>query len=103
MIDPNTFIGLPRDFKGKFNIYPPTVKQVLGEPNFGVYLKIFTTSEDDLRDELTKKTEDKSKPIEIPTPFEFLLINCYYYPEIANLTKEAFKFFTHKDANFFYE
>lgn len=50
-------------------------------------------------DELNKKKQYGN----YPTPFEFLLINCYHSEPFAELTKRAFKFFIHKDINFFYE
>ena len=39
----------------------------------------------------------------MPTPFEFLLANCYNSKKVALLTKEAFKFFMKIDVEFFYE
>ena len=99
MINPAVFIREPLNFKGKFNIYPPKVKDVIGNPMYAQFLQVLTLSQDDIRDELAKKEQYTN----IPTPFEFLLINCYHYPEIASITKKAFKFFTQKDINFFYE
>ena len=99
MINPLTFIGKPRSFKGKFYIYPPTVEQVLTSPGYGQFVKVFTLSQEDIKDELAKKEQYTN----IPTPFEFLLINCFHSAQFAQVTKEAFKFFIHEEVNFFFE
>ena len=54
---------------------------------------------------MQKKNKDNSNGDmgKIPTPFEFLLINCYYEPSFAQVVKEAFRFFIHDEVNFFYE
>ena len=73
MIDPLIFIGKPLSFGGKFNIYPPTINEVLTNPEYGKYIKLLTITQEDIRDEFGKEGEVQ----EVPTPFEFLLINCY--------------------------
>ena len=99
MINSEVLIGLPLNFKNKFKIYPPTVAQVVGNPRYSQYHRALTITADDIKDELAKKEQYTN----IPTPFEFLLINCYHYPQFAAVTKEAFQFFLHQDVNFFYE
>jgi hypothetical protein len=44
MLDPAILIGEPLRFKGKIFIYPPRVKDVVANPNFGVFYKILTMS-----------------------------------------------------------
>jgi hypothetical protein len=93
MPNPLAFIGEPLDFKGKFKIYPAKVRDVISNNKFATYRHIFTTSADDIRDQL-KKHEGESTTI--PTPFELLLINCYHDQRFYKIAKEAFKFFTHE-------
>lgn len=99
MISPAVFIGEPLFFK-KYCVYPPKVKDVCANPAFGQYLRILTFSQEEIEDEFVEKKLDMSK---IPTPFEFMLANCYASPEVARLTKEAFKFFMRIDVEFLYE
>lgn len=100
MNNPAVFIGEPLTFKGKFKVYPPKIKDVVGNPAFGQFLKILTISQEDIQDELAKKLEkDKT----IPTPFEFLLINCYHSPQFKVVAEKAFQFFIHEQINFFFE
>ena len=99
MIDSEVLIGLPLNFKNKFEVYPPTVAEVIGNPSYSQYHKALTITADDIRDELAKNEQYTN----IPTPFEFLLINCYHYPKFAEVVKGAFQFFLHQNVNFFYE
>ena len=93
MINSEVLIGLPLNFKNKFKIYPPRVAEVVGSEKFNQYHRMLTITAEDIRDELSKK--DSSSSTEAPTPFEFLLINCYHFPDFAEVAKEAFYFFLH--------
>lgn len=95
-----SFIGEPQDFFGKLKIYPPKVKDVVANPKFATYQKILTFDQDDIKDELKKNRPDMT---EFPTPFEFLLANCYHSVEFRKLTIEAFEFFCHTKVAFLYE
>ena len=99
MINPVVFIGKPLLFKNKFYIYPPTISEVLQNEGYGQFIKLLTITQDDIRYDLAKKEQT----IDIPTPFEFLLINCYHSSQFAIVAKEAFKFFLHQEVTFFYE
>ena len=99
MINPLTFIGKPLLYQNKFYIYPPTISEVLENPFFGQFVKLLTITQDDIRDEIIKEGQVEN----IPTPFEFLLINSYHSPQFATIVKQAFKFFIHEDISFFYE
>lgn len=94
MLDTRTFLALPHNFKNKFNIYPPLVKQVIGNDYFGIYQKIFTMSQEELEDEFSKEGKDISQ---VPTPYEFLLANCYHNKDFLEICKNAFKFFTNEE------
>ena len=99
MINPAVFIGAPLSYK-QFKIYPPKVKEVAANPFYSQYLRILTFSQEEIEDEFIEKKVDIEK---MPTPFEFLLANCYNSKKVALLTKEAFKFFMKIDVEFFYE
>lgn len=99
MIDPAVFIGKPLMFKDKFYIYPPKVVDVLTNLHYGQFVRLLTVTQEDIRDDLAKQEQTTN----IPTPFEFVLINCYHNSEFAELTKQAFRFFLHQEVSFFYE
>ena len=100
MNNPAVFIGEPLVFKNKFKVYPPSVREVVSNPKYAQFLKILTLTQEDVQDELAKKTNENKN---IPTPFEFLLINCYYHKDFHDVAIEAFEFFIHEPVNFFYE
>ena len=100
MINSSVFIGEPLNFKNKIWIYPPKVKDVVTNPKFGTYAKILTITAEDIRDEL----KDAGKEMDVyPTPFEFLLANCYHSKEFKQLTIEAFEYFCHTKVAFLFE
>ena len=100
MININAFIGEPLNFKGKLKIYPPQIKDVVGNNLYGVFLKILTMDQDDVKDELKKTNPDM---IDFPTPYEFLIGNCYQSKEFQTLTNAAFEFFCHTGVTFLCE
>jgi hypothetical protein len=69
------FLKEPMDFKGKIKIYPPSVKEVVTTTDFGLYQSLLTLNADDIKDHLKKNND---LPETIPSPFEYLFINCYY-------------------------
>ena len=81
------FIGEPLNFKNKLNIYPPSVREVITNPNFGMYQKIFTITQEDIQDELRKINEELER---CPTPYEFLLGNSYNSEEFRKVAIAAF-------------
>ena len=99
MINPATFICEPQKFNNKFLIYPPTVREVVKEPMYNLFIRLLTVTQEDIQDDLTKKDKDA----EIPTPFEFLLINCYHDKNFLKVAKKAFEFFLHEEVSFFFE
>ena len=99
MNDCLAFIKAPLNFKDKCKIYPPSVNDVVGNQRYGQFLKILTISQEDIQDELSNKEENKK----VPTPFEFLLINCYHSDQFREVAKKAFEFFIHESVEFFYE
>ena len=94
------FIGLPSQFKPGILIYPPKVKDVIGNSNYGLYGKILTQSQEDIED---KFIEEKNPQKDYPTPIEALLNNCYHHKNFEQLCKQAFEFFLHEEVTFLYE
>ena len=92
-----TFLGFPEDFQGKFLIYPPKVRDIVSNKNFGQYRQLLTFSQEELDDEFLKK-KDAS-----PTPLEFLLSNSYHNKEFEKIAKEAFYFFIQQEVTFIYD
>ena len=94
------FIGEPLVFKEGFYVYPPKVRDVVANPKFNTYHSILAISQDSIEEELKKV----GKTLETyPTPFEFLLANCYNSMEFRLLAMEAFEFFCKKHVIFDYE
>ncbi len=99
MLKENFFINEPVDFKGKFFIYPPTIKKIIKEKDFKKISTVLTLSQEDIEDVLV----DIIKENKFPTPFEFLLSNCYNNKEYEEIVKKAFYFFTNETITFLYE
>ena len=89
MINDKVFLGLPIKFKDICSIYPPTVKEVISNDKFDIYQSLFIMTQEEL-DEAYLKEEDI---IQIPTPFQYLLMNYYQNDEVKELIEEAFDFF----------
>ena len=100
MINPVILIGEPLDFQGKIKIYPPRVKDVVANPNFNIYYKILTLTQDDVKDEVKDKLKEGDV---MPTPLDYIMLNAQYVQGFANLLREAFKFFCHTDIGFLFE
>jgi hypothetical protein len=99
----SVFLGMPEDFKGKFLIYPPKVKDVAGNPHFGQYRQLFTMSQEEIEDAYVNKKDNRGNPQKVPTPLEFLLINCYHNKEFEKIAKQAFYLFTRQEVDFIYD
>lgn len=94
------FICAPSDFKPGVKIYPPTVKDVITNKNYGYYSRLLTYSQEEIEDEFT----EAKKALEVyPTPIEFLLNNSYHNEQYRQLCLEAFEFFIHQKVSFLYE
>ena len=100
MIDPSVLIGEPLIFNNKIKIYPPTVRQVISNPNFNVFYKILTLSQDDVKDEVGKKLREGEK---MPTPFEYIILSCQYVNGFSTLIRQSFQFFCRTDIGFLFD
>lgn len=94
------FIGEPFPFKEGIKIYPPTVKDVVTNPGYGLYVSILTQSQEEIEDEFVKAKKELDS---FPTPIEFLLNNSYHNKEYEFIAKKAFEFFIKEKVNFLYE
>ena len=65
MNNPAVFIREPLIFKNKIKVYPPSVRDVVGNPKFAQFLKVLTISQEDIQDELAKKNESNDGNIGI--------------------------------------
>ena len=72
MIDEKFFLGFPKNYKNLCKIYPPQVKDVIGNDKFPLYKKILTLSQEELEDEFNEKGLDLK---EILSPLEYLFNN----------------------------
>lgn len=94
------FIGAPLVFQKGITIYPPTVRDVVTNDNYSIYVRLLTYSQEEVEDDFVeaKKTLDK-----YPTPLEYLLNNSYHNKQYEALCKEAFRFFIKEEVFFLYE
>jgi hypothetical protein len=100
MLDPNILIGEPLDFKNKIKIYPPTVREVVSNPNFGIFYKVLTITQEEIDYELSKKMQPGETK---PSPFEYLILNAQYVNGFANILKQAFVFFCHTEITLLFD
>ena len=108
MIDPAIFLRRPVHFKSICTVYPPSVNDIVDNSKSIQLFKLLTYSAEDIEDfyfENAQKSngENGAVPKQIPTPLEFVLINCYQNEQFEKLIKEAFEFFIHESVNLLYE
>ena len=92
MIDDKVFLGFPLEFKDICKIYPPTVNDVSGNDHFRIYESLFTITQEDLEDAYLGNNFDR-KDVIVPTPFQYLMINCYQDEKMKGLIIEGFEKF----------
>lgn len=92
MIDERIFLGYPIDFKDICQIYPPTVNEVIGNKDFPIYQSLFTMTQEDLDEAYGQ--DDRVK--QIPTPFQYLLMNYYQDEMMREKIHAAFQQFVHE-------
>lgn len=98
MIDCNTFLGLPIEFKPLNSnskkplckIYPPKVQEVCQDNNLS-YIGLLTMSQEDIEDKLVENKQLNAEK-KIPTPFEYLLLLSQNAEGEKNI-REAIEFF----------
>ena len=92
MINDKIFLGFPIEFEDVCKIYPPIVKDVVSNDDFGFYQSLFTITQEDL-DKAYLKEESIAQ---IPTPFQYLLMNYYQDEMIKEKIENAFFYFLHE-------
>ena len=103
MINEKYFLKLPKDFKNKCKIYPPSVKEVVENEYFSKYRYLLTITQEEIEDEFLNKKNENKEISTIPTPFEFLLATSYHNKEIEQIAKDAFYFFIKEPITFLYD
>ena len=92
MINDKILLGFPIRFKDICKVYPPKVSDVVGNDNFMIYQTLFTITQEEL-DEAYLKDENVTQ---VPTPFQYLLMNYYQDEEMKKRIEEAFALFIHE-------
>jgi len=92
MIDERVFLGYPIDFKDICQIYPPTVNDVCGNKDFLIYQSLFTMTQEELEDAYV----DSAGATNIPTPFQYLLMNYYQDETMREKIEDGFMKFVHE-------
>ena len=100
MIDPAIFIGEPLLFQKELYVYPPSVREVITNPNFNIYYKVLTLTQDDVREEIGDRLPAGE---DCPTPFEYLLAHCQYTQGFLDIIKGAFQFFCKAESAYLFE
>lgn len=100
MIDERVFLGFPKNFDNLCKIYPPKIKDVIGNDKFPLYKRILTLSQEEIEDEFTEKGLDLANML---SPFETLFTNAYNSEEMRQLTNDAFFFFIYEPITLLYE
>ena len=96
MIDERIFLGYPIDFKDICQIYPPTVNDVIGNKDFSIYQSLFTMTQEELEDAYGQDERIK----QVPTPFQYLLMNYYQDEIIREKIHDAFRLLWYQSLKF---
>ena len=90
MIDGNSFLGLPFQFKHICKIYPPKIKDLLTEENYPVYKKLFLSTQEDIEDQFA---ENKLPMDSVPDPLTYLFTLSQQDERIKKIAIEGLEFF----------
>lgn len=91
MINEKILLGFPINFGDICQVYPPTVNDVVGDEDLTFVRTLLTITQEDLTDAYTKEEADV-----IPTPFQYLLINCYNDEETMEKVQNGFMKLIHE-------
>ena len=97
MLDPAILLGEPLVFMGKLKIYPPTVKEVATNQNYGVFYKTLTISYDEVQDELKNRLKEGQV---CPQPFEYLMACAQHVNGFSTIIESSFLLFCHAQVRF---
>lgn len=93
MIKSEYLMGLPKKFKDLCYIYPPLIKDVIGNANYAKYETALTITQPEIEDEFA----DASLEMMSLTPFQYLMVNSAINEDFLNVVIDSFKFFIHED------
>lgn len=91
MIDARVLLGMPLNFRGLCQIFPPTVNDVLTKTGFPAYKTLLTISQEEIEDDFAQKNIEGP----ILTPLQFILESSKKSEEVKQVIEEAFEFFLH--------
>lgn len=86
-------LGYPVEFKNICLVYPPKVKEIVGNSRYDAYTKILTFSQEEIEDSYVEENRDLK---ELLTPFEYILNNAYNNEAFKFMLKQAFLFYIHE-------
>lgn len=89
MIDILVFIKEPLPLKTGVLVYPPSIKEVVSNPDFNKSFKLLTLTEDDIEEEFLKGVKLEKEL----TPFEFLMVSCAQSKDFLGLVQAGMEFF----------
>ena len=92
MINDKIFLGYPIPFKDICHIYPPKVKDIVGNDEAVQWQALFTMSQEELDD--AYRNEDKT--VMTPNPFTYLLLMYYSEEDKRPLVLNGFKQLLHE-------
>ena len=92
MINDKIFLGYPIPFKDICHIYPPKVKDIVGNNEAIQWQALFTMSQEELDD--AYRNEDKT--VMTPNPFTYLLLMYYSEEDKRPLVLNGFKQLLHE-------
>ena len=92
MINDKVFLGYPIPFKDICHIYPPKVKDIVGNDEAIQWQALFTMSQEELDD--AYRNEDKT--VMTPNPFTYLLLMYYSEEDKRPLVLNGFKQLLHE-------
>ena len=100
MINKKLIIGAPIPFQDICYIYPPKVKDIIGNDDFFLYSSILTLSQEEIEDSFVEQNLDLDQLL---TPLEYLLNNAYNDVQLNAKIKKAFYCFTRQEILFLFE
>ena len=100
MSKPQFFLGLPVEFKQLCMVYPPKVKEVIGNAAFPIYSKLLTLSQEEIEDEFTEQGIDMKNLL---SPFEYIFNNAFNNKAFEILVIKAFELFIHEPVVLLYD
>lgn len=99
MVNEHFFLKLPVNFKSLCNVYPPSVNDVITNPQFNMFYSLLTISQEEIEDlYIEKNIEDK-----MITPLEYILALSYQDKSFLKTALDGFEFFIHEKVHFLFE